>query len=109
MFLPRLVDTCNLYGLRDTNSMSRDSGGKGNNGESFDAGVSEQSIRRAIDYAKRLRAHSDGDLIDFEAELGEEPITLDKALSELPRMLSPRRTGMYRVPSVTPTPPKEET
>ncbi len=75
--------------------------------EGFDAGVSEQSIRKALDYARRLRARSDGDLLDNEPEAAEEPVTLDRALSELPRMLQPRRTGMYRVPSQTPPKPEE--
>ena len=34
----------------------------------FDAGVSEQSIRKALDYARRLRARTDGDLLDFDAD-----------------------------------------
>lgn len=78
-------------------------------GEGFDAGVSEQSIRKALDYARRLRARSDGDLLDFDAESEpkEEPVTLDRALNELPRMLQPRRTGMYRVPSQPPPKPEE--
>lgn len=74
----------------------------------FDAGVSEQSIRKALDYARRLRARTDGDLLDFDADAAvpEEPVTLDRALSELSNMLKPRRTGMYRIP--TQPPPKPE-
>lgn len=75
----------------------------------FDAGVSEQSIRKALDYARRLRARTDGDLLDFDAEVAvpEEPVTLDRALSELPNMLKPRRTGMYRLPTQPPPKPEE--
>ena len=78
--------------------------------DGFDAGVSEQSIRKALDYARRLKAQSAGDLLDYDSETPavEEPVTLDKALSELPRLLQPRRTGMYRVPSVPPPPKPEE-
>ena len=78
-------------------------------GEGFDAGVSEQSIRKAIDYARRLRARSDGDLLDFDANASvtEEPVTLDQALLELPDMLKPRRTGMYRIPTQPPPKPEE--
>ena len=78
--------------------------------DGFDAGVSEQSIRKALDYARRLRARTDGDLLDFDAEAAaapEEPVTLDRALSELQTMLKPRRTGMYRIPTQAPPKPEE--
>jgi hypothetical protein len=78
-------------------------------GDGFDAGVSEQSIRKALDYARRLRARTDGDLLDFDANaaVSDEPVTLDQALSELPDMLKPRRTGMYRIPTQPPPKPEE--
>ena len=82
--------------------------GKGT-AEQFDAGVSEQSIRKALDYARRLRARADGDFLDFDANVAvvDEPVTLAKALSELPDMLKPRRTGMYRIPTQPPPKPEE--
>jgi hypothetical protein len=88
--------------------MSGDTRSKGPGAaERFDAGVSEQSIRKALDYARRLRGRGDGDLLDLEGESVDEPVTLDLALSELPRMLQRRRTGMYRVPTQTPPKPEE--
>lgn len=64
----------------------------------FDDGIDETSIRRAADRARLLAARTD-DVESLLAPDNDEPLTLDQALAELPRLLAGNRrnTGLFRV------------
>jgi uncharacterized protein (TIGR02266 family) len=79
----------------------------------FDSGVSEIAIQRALEYARGLRGNLEQELADLlgDRSPADEPVTLEKAMSELQTMLRPRRaSGLYRMPAPAPrgeTPPSD--
>lgn len=63
--------------------------------EELDFGMEESLVRRAVERARALSSRTQ----DVEALLGsepEQPVTLEAALADLPRLLGRRNTGVFR-------------